>query len=945
MRLRVVFLICFAAASLPAVGWSAWIVAMAWTAWTDAASAVRAAEAMGQALHLVEALSVERGALQERALSARPGAEDLQSIAARNDALLDRAQHGMRLAGLPDEAVVRAREMLASARARVAAAIVQPLAERDPALVPAIMEQLYARLDAVEDAVALAEAETARSSASVGALVAVGSLSVEMRAAAGRRSTHLSGWMGGRTLAPRQIDEAMHLTGQVQHAWDRLRRQVLLVGEPPRLAAAVAATRDGFFRDAEPVYRGLVALARAGGAPPMPLPEWRRWTVAALPGTLAARDAAIAEAVAHGRALAADARARLGAAAAATAAALALAAVAVLVLLRRLILPVQRLTAAVTSLASGDVAAEVPERGRRDEIGAMAAAVEVFRANALELRRTNLRFDAALNNMSQGLVMFDGGERLVVANARLCEVLQVPAGSLVQGMAFRDTLAVGMAAGHYPGRTLDEIYAERRRAAASAASFEEERGGRVVAVTSRPMADGGCVFTLEDIAERRCAEERIAHMAHHDALTGLPNRVLFRQRLDEALDRAGRGEGFAVLGLDLDRFKEVNDTLGHPVGGALLRAVTERLRAALRATDTVARLGGDEFAVVQSPVHAPQEAAALAQRLAAGLAAPFDVEGHQLVVGASIGIAVAPGDGDDPDLLLQHVDLALYRAKAAGRGAYAFFEPAMDARVRERRALEMDLRRALAAGEFELHYQPVVDARSRRPTGFEALLRWNRPGQGLVLPGLFVPLAEEIGLIAAIDGWVLGRACADAAAWPGGQRVAVNLSAAQFRSPGLADAVAATLAAAGLPPERLEIEITETAMLRDTQETLATLHRIRALGVSVAMDDFGTGYSSLGYLRRFPFDRLKIDQSFVRGLGPGPDDGGAIIRAIVGLCAGLGIAVTAEGVESEAQMARLVDEGLSEVQGYLFSRPVPAAEVPRLVGRSFAAAAEANAGA
>ncbi|MBV9777632.1 MAG: EAL domain-containing protein [Acetobacteraceae bacterium] len=939
MRLRTVFLLCFAAASLPALGWSVWTAADAWARWSHATAAVRAAEAMGQALYLVEALSVERGALQERSLSDGPGVENLADIAARNDALLDRAQRSLRAADLPDEAVTKAREILGAARARVAEAVRRPLAERDPALVPDIMAQLYDRLGAVEAAVALAEGATARASASVGALVEVGSLAVDMRAAAGRRSSHLSGWVGGRPLTQRQIEDLTLLTGQIQHAWDRLRRQVAMTGSPPRLVAAMAATRDGFFREAEPVYRSLAAVARAGGKPPLSLRDWRRWTIAALPGVLPARDAAVAEAVAHGSQIAAGARTRLFTAVGAIAAALGLAAAALLVLLGRLVLPVQRLTASVARLAAGDVKARVPGLGRRDEVGEMAAAVEVFRENALALGRTNLRFAAALDNMPHGLAMYDAEDRLVVMNARLCETIGLPPGSVQPGMTLREVMGVCMAAGHFPGRTLDEVCAERRivspQTPAESASFEEVRGDKVLAVSAQLMVGGGCVFTLEDVTERRQAEARIAHMAHHDALTGLPNRVLFRARLEDALARTRRGEAFALLCLDLDRFKSVNDTLGHAVGDALLRAVTARLRAALRGTDVLARLGGDEFAVLLPAMREPSEAADLARRLVEALSAPCEVEGHQVLAGASVGIAVARRDGSCPDTLLKNADLALYRAKADGRAAWRFFEPEMDARTQGRRRLELGLRHAVAEGEFELHYQPVVDPRTRRPTGFEALLRWNRPGCGVVSPAEFVPVAEDVGLIVPIGTWALRRACAEAARWPDGLRVAVNLSPAQFRAgEALIDTIADALAASGLARGRLEVEITEGVMLQDTEETLATLRRIRALGVAVAMDDFGTGYSSLGYLRRFPFDKVKVDRSFVQGLDEGGGgDCAAIVRAVTGLCAGLGVATTAEGVETERQLAYLTQEGCTEVQGFLFSRPVSAAEVPSLLAR------------
>jgi HAMP domain-containing protein len=375
MSLKTVFLLCFAVASLPTVGWSAWTAINAQSEWANATAAVRKAQAMGDALQLIEALSLERGVLQERALSDGSVTADPAAMAAANDALLDRAQRSLRLAELPDDAVTQSRDILVRLRRQVAEAVVHPVTERDPGLAPEILAQLYERLGAVQGAVARAEREAAQADARVGALVAIGTLSVEIRAAAGWRSSSLTGWLGGRVLTPGQLDEAMYMTGQVQHAWDRLQRQVLIVGDPPRLAAAIAATRDGFFRLAEPRYREYLSIARAGGSRPEPLAKWRRWTVEAIGGTLIARDAAIVEALDYGTALAFQAKLHLAAAVASTLGLFALAAGALLVLMRRLVLPMQRLTAAVTRLAGGDVVAVIPERGRHDEIGAIAAAL------------------------------------------------------------------------------------------------------------------------------------------------------------------------------------------------------------------------------------------------------------------------------------------------------------------------------------------------------------------------------------------------------------------------------------------------------------------------------------------------------------------------------------------------------------------------------------------
>ena len=459
-------------------------------------------------------------------------------------------------------------------------------------------------------------------------------------------------------------------------------------------------------------------------------------------------------------------------------------------------------------------------------------------------------------------------------------------------------------------------------------AFELE-DGRVFMITNQPMAEGW-LATYEDVTEHREAEARISHLAHHDALTDLPNRVLFQENLEAALSHARRGHGLALLFLDLDQFKMVNDTLGHSVGDVLLQSVAERLSQQTRETDTIARLGGDEFAIIQTPIDEPTEAAALAERLIEMLETPFDVAGHQIVIGTSVGIAFAPQDGLDADQLSKCADLALYRAKVDGRGMYRLFQAEMDAAMQARRILELDLRNALPAGQLEVFFQPLIDVRARAIAGCEALLRWRHPTKGLVRPDRFIALAEETGMIVPIGEWVLRQACAVASTWPEPMKVAVNLSPVQFRSHHLVQTVAAALSESGLRPSRLELEITETVLLHDTDLTLETLHKLRDLGIQIAMDDFGTGYSSLSYLRKFPFDRIKIDQSFVRELGTQADCI-AIVRAVATLGADLGMAITAEGVETRQQLNTLERAGCTEVQGYLFSRAVSAAALNTLL--------------
>jgi len=404
---------------------------------------------------------------------------------------------------------------------------------------------------------------------------------------------------------------------------------------------------------------------------------------------------------------------------------------------------------------------------------------------------------------------------------------------------------------------------------------------------------------------------------------------MLRERLEHELKRVKRGECLAVLCLDLDHFKSVNDTLGHPIGDELLKVVAERLRRCVREPDTIARLGGDEFAVIMTGMVEPTDAVALAKRIRASVTKPYHLDGHQIITDISIGISLAPVDSCEPDQLLKNADMALYGAKGDGRGTYRFFEPEMDARMKARRELELDLRKALVNVEFELHYQPLVNLKTNEITAFEALVRWNHPVRGLISPADFIPVAEETGLIIPLGEWVLRRACTETAGWPAHIKVAVNLSPAQLKSRNLTQLVMSALAESGMAPDRLQLEITETVLMQNTFNTLATLHQLRKLGVQIAMDDFGTGYSSLSYLRSFPFDKIKIDRSFIKDLSNG-NEPLAIVHAVAGLANSLNMVSTAEGVETQQQLDQLQTVGCTEMQGYLFSRPRPASEIVRM---------------
>ncbi|MGE3066534.1 MAG: PAS-domain containing protein [Hyphomicrobiaceae bacterium] len=551
-----------------------------------------------------------------------------------------------------------------------------------------------------------------------------------------------------------------------------------------------------------------------------------------------------------------------------------------------------------------------------------------------EVAERSAILQAIIDNFPGGISYLDGDLRMKVANTRMRELLDFPDELFADGMpTLEEVFRFNARRGEYGAGDPEEQVSARMALARKriAHQFERERpDGTVIEVRGLPLASGGFVTTYMDVTERRRSEARIVHMALHDTMTGLANRTHLGDRLEQALARAQRGEMIAVHLIDLDHFKNVNDTLGHHAGDTLIRMVAERLSALVRETDTVGRMGGDEFAVVQTGISHPADATRLADRIIAEVAAPYEIDGHNAVIGTSIGIAVGPDDGLTPELLMRNADLALYRAKGRGRNGYCFFESGMDAQMRERRALECDMRRALVAGEFELFYQPIVTLKDDRVSGFEALIRWNHPVRGMIVPSEFIPLAEEIGFIVPLGEWVIRQACATAARWPGDLKIAVNLSPAQFRSSGLAHVVLGALASSGLPASRLEIEITETALLGASDAAVAILNQLRDIGVRIAMDDFGTGFSSLSHLKTFPFDKIKIDRSFVMDVTEGTGSLN-IVRAVASLGIGLGMETTAEGVETQEQLDAVRSEGCTEMQGYLFSKPLPIAEVERLI--------------
>ena len=609
---------------------------------------------------------------------------------------------------------------------------------------------------------------------------------------------------------------------------------------------------------------------------------------------------------------------------------------------RHITLPLREITKVVAEVAEGNWRIVVPGLRRIDEVGDIGRAV-VLLAKSVEERdrlrsnlvEQNVFFNAALNNMSQGLCMFNAAQELTVINKRFLDIYGIEADQLPAKATPGQALACCLGADAPPAYLAERTkqHAEIINQGEPVDYLLETAKGRTISVLHRPMAHGGWVETHEDITERKAAEDKIAYLARHDWLTRLPNRVLFQERLERAIsDSAQHGGDFAVLCLDLDDFKTVNDKFGHSGGDEFLRQMAERLRVIAGDTNTVARLGGDEFAIIDSSPDQPTSSEAIATRLAEVLKQPFYIFDQSVCSGASIGAAIGSA-AIDPDHLLRNADIALYVAKGAGRSVFRLFEPQMELRLQHRQRMERDLAKALTDNQLAVQYQPMINLKTNEISGFEALLRWDHPIRGTISPDEFIPVAEEVGLIEKIGEWVLRAACKEAASWPVPVKVSINISPVQFRSHNLATRVKEVLIDTGLSPDRLELEVTESVILHENAATLATLRALRQLGIKISMDDFGTGYSSLSGLHKFPFDKIKLDRSFVRDALQKPECA-AIVRSVAELGKSLGMATTAEGVETREQLENVRRHGFTEAQGFVFSPAVTASQARSMLIKS-----------
>jgi len=957
VQIRLLLPTTVAAAGLIALAGTGMLAQGAWQRHAAAVEGGKSVAAFGQVLRAWERQQLERRTLGIGLLRPDP---DLQAAARAGLATDDAFATAERaLADLPatadqSEAVRAARVHLARARATAQAELAKPLEQR-AAMASSTLLQNFNQVQAAMSAPATAaEAAAGRAEPAISQAVLVARIAAALRESSGARSTLLSLHLSGKALAAAQLVEATEYTGQIAALWERIGVAIAALDHPPRLAAKAFELERGLLGEGERGYRLVLAHARESasgiaGPAPMAFSAFRAFTEPMLAQALELRDAALSEATRIASDRETAAKGVLALAALGVVLALLIVALSAVVVLRRVVRPLGRLAAEVGRLAEGELTTPASGATRDDEIGSVARAIETLRLRSLDARRLDaelavqseqesIRLRQFADGTLEGILLHRRGD-IIDANASLCALLDIPLADL-QGRRLEDlfatfpppaTCAIWTGYGEVDGRHEIEALAQ------DGCRIPVEIVSRTITYRGEPTQ----LTTVRDIRERRAAEIRIRYLALHDSLTGLPNRIQLNERLETLLDPARHGTRGAVLCLDLDRFKGVNDTLGHAAGDDLLRELAGRLRAAVSDDDIVARMGGDEFVIVQTNEEQPRAAEALASRLINDLCAPVTLDGQQVTIGTSLGIALFPQDGSQAAELLRRADIALYQAKSDGRERACFFEPEMDRRLRGRRRLEDDLRAAVGTEQFVLHYQPIITCDTARDvTAFEALIRWMHPERGLVPPAEFIPLAEETGLIVPLGNWALATACRQARAWPSNCRIAVNLSPVQFRGGGMPATVASVLADTGLAPDRLELEITEGLLIENADQAVQAIQNLKALGVRIALDDFGTGYSSLSYLRHFYFDKIKIDRSFVCGLA---EDSGtrAIVAAILAMSRSLALEVTAEGVETAEQLDVLRAHGCSTVQGYLLGRPMPAEDATAFArgdGRALAAA-------